>query len=668
MDYQCGKIIAKGGEGTIYEVLGHSELLIKIYRNNVVTPELQHKIEFMKNNPPTSLVKKGCLAWPIDIIYSQGKLIGFVMPKLISDASLLEIYTYRHPLIDKEYSKFPPVQSRIGIAMNLSYIVSELHKAGYVIGDMNHENIGINKTNAQVQIFDCDSFTVTDNVGNVLRTNVCMKGYLAPEIIKHCNSERAKGNPYNLDAVALPTFTRESDLFCLSVHIFQLLMNGIHPFKGVINNASGSNAAPFPGNEGIERNNYVFKQGFYAKALMCLKQNEIPAGIKSLFDRAFLDGDSNPKRRPTAEEWYITLTDYLKSLKQCVKNTNHQFYNKLSSCPYCEADERFYVDQTGTSQPTSSFNNQPVPQPIVPKTFGNTSQTNNQWQNTQQQVQSPQKFTNGKEKLKSFIEWVKIIGGIACSIVLCVGCWWIESLPNKNSATQETASYSLETQKTVQTEKSNSSDTKKEFVTTLTALPNEKFSVAKYVHTNGLNARTGPDVNYNTMFSLSKDSLVYVSDISKNGVWVKIKYNNKIGWVNGSYLRDFVIKSFKIGNHNGIDKWISYPDTELYASKINRLRIIFDVETVNNYNETTKFYIKMVTPENKYIQEKNVHPGFVKEVKGKLESGSYWIDVENVVPSYYAKHPGTWLIQMYYKNPINPNTMDCIGSKYIELK
>ena len=52
----------------------------------------------------------------------------------------------------------------------------------------------------------------------------------------------------------------------------------------------------------------------------------------------------------------------------------------------------------------------------------------------------------------------------------------------------------------------------------------------------------------------------------------------------------------------------------------------------------------MVTPENKYIQEKNVHSGFVKEVKGKLESGSYWIDVENVVPSYYAKHPGTWLI------------------------
>ena len=83
---------------------------------------------------------------------------------------------------------------------------------------------------------------------------------------------------------------------------------------------------------------------------------------------------------------------------------------------------------------------------------------------------------------------------------------------------------------------------------------------------------------------------------------------------------------------------------------------------------STKFYIKMVTPENKYIQEKNVHSGFVKEVKGKLESGSYWIDIENVVPSYYAKHPGTWLIQMYYKNPINSNTMDCIGAKYIELK
>ena len=346
MDYQCGKVIAKGGEGTIYEVLGHSELLIKIYKNNVVTSELQHKIEFMKNNPPTSLVKKGCLAWPIDIIYSQGKLIGFIMPKLISDASLSEIYMYRHPSLDIDYCKLPSVKSRIGIAINLTYVVSELHKAGYVIGDMNHENIGINKTNAQVQIFDCDSFTVTDNVGNILRTNLFMPGYLAPEIIKHCNSERAKGNPYNLDTVVLPTFTRESDLFCLAIHIFSLLMNGIHPFKGVSNNVTGSNAAPFVGNEGIERNNYVFKQGFYAKAVMCLKQNEIPADIKSLFDRAFLDGDSNPKRRPTAEEWYIALKDYFNSLKQCVENTKHQFYSNLSYCPFCEADERFYVTQT----------------------------------------------------------------------------------------------------------------------------------------------------------------------------------------------------------------------------------------------------------------------------------------------------------------------------------
>lgn len=611
----------------------------------------------MKNNPPITLVKKGCIAWPLDIIYSQGKLIGFVMPKLNFNASLKDIYYYRHPLIDKEYNKYPSVQSRIGIAMNLTYIVSELHKAGYVVGDMNHENFGINKTNAQVQIFDCDSFTITDNVGNILRTSVCMEGYLAPEIIKHCNSERAKGNPYNLDTVVLPTFTRESDLFCLAIHIFSLLMNGIHPFKGVSNNVTGSNAAPFVGNEGIERNNYVFKQGFYAKAVICLKQNEIPSDIKSLFDRAFLDGDSNPKSRPTAEEWYIALMGYLNSLNQCVKNSNHQFYNRLSYCPYCEADERNYVTQYGTSQPTSTFNNQPIPQPIISKQSNHIYNINSNLNNNSNATSQSQYTIRSTKKQKN--NWFRNILYVSAVVIIAFVVYGPKI---------KTSHQIKETQKTVQTEKSNSSDTKKEFVTTLTALPNEKFSVAKYVHTNGLNARTGPDVNYNTMFSLSKDSLVYVSDISKNGVWVKIKYNNKIGWVNGSFLRDFVIKSFKIGNHNGVDKWISYPDTELYASKINRLRIIFDVETVNNYNETTKFYIKMVTPENKYIQEKNVHSGFVKEVKGKLESGSYWIDIENVVPSYYAKHPGTWLIQMYYKNPINSNTMDCIGSKYIELK
>ena len=349
MTFEPGRLFKDGGEGKIYEVLGHNDLLLKIYKDKdlqgktIVTQELQHKLEYMKNNPPMSLINKGCLAWPIDILYSQGRMTGFVMSRLKSDYTLQQIYTYKHPSIDKNYDEYPSVQSRIGIAVNLAYTVSELHKAGYVIGDMNHENIGVDRENAQIRIFDCDSFTITDNSGTTLRTNVCMEGYLAPEIIKHCNSERAKGCPYDLDTVALPTFTKASDLFCLAVHIFRSLMNGISPFLGVNNNAAGSRAAPFVGNEGVERNNYVFKPRFHPSAVYCLKPDEIPPNIKSLFDRAFLDGNSNPVNRPSAEEWYNALSEYLGRLKQCSSNRKHQYYNTLSQCPYCEADKRHYT-------------------------------------------------------------------------------------------------------------------------------------------------------------------------------------------------------------------------------------------------------------------------------------------------------------------------------------
>lgn len=242
-----------------------------------------------------------------------------------------------------------------------------MHKAGFVVGDMNPENIGVKRSSGQIQIFDCDSFTIPQKS---FRTNVCQDGFLAPEIIKHCKSEQAKGKPSNLDTVALPTFTKESDLFCLAIHIFRALMNGIHPFLGVQNNATGSQKTPFVGNVGIERNNYVFRQGLHSAAVYCLKEHEIPLYLKALFNRAFIDGYNNPHARPSAREWYEALSKYLTSIKQCSNNSKHQYYKTLSYCPYCQADENHYrIQYRGASQPKTYYNSQSIPKPIiVPKT------------------------------------------------------------------------------------------------------------------------------------------------------------------------------------------------------------------------------------------------------------------------------------------------------------
>lgn len=199
--------------------------------------------------------------------------------------------------------------------------------------------------------------------------------------------------------------------------------------------------------------------------------------------------------------------------------------------------------------------------------------------------------------------------------------------------------------------------------TILKADPGETFSVAKYVQTDGLNVRSGPGENYNSIFTVTKNSLVYVSDTSKSGVWVKIKYNNKIGWVNKTFLSDFVIKSVHVGNHDDDGDWITKPGEILFASKVMHLGIIIDVLTINGYNKNTTFHIKIITPDNKYIQGNNVPIGYTVVWPCKLKNGYYVIPTFNISRKYYKKQPGKWLIQIFYQNPENDNTFDCIAEK-----
>jgi serine/threonine protein kinase len=380
--YRKGDLLHEGGEGFIYEIRNEPHLLMKIYRetdvsgDKIVTHELEAKLTYMKNHPPQSLIDKEIIAWPMELIYTGDKLIGFVMPKLNFESKIQRVYNYKHPIIDQyEYDTYPKTQVKIGVAVNLAYALYELHRAGYVVGDLNHENIGIDKE-GQVKIVDCDSFHITDENGAVYRTNVIMAGYLAPEIIRHCKEERAAGRPCMLNDVAMPTFTVESDRFCLAVHVFQLLMNGISPFNGVVNSAVGSTATPFRGNTAIERNAYVFASDKRPASVFCPFPDTLPPRILMLFNQTFLEGHNAPWARPGAEQWHEVLMEYYANLKQCKKVEKHQYYAGLEKCPFCDCDDRWYEVQEIQSEgqalvhlppppPSRTANRPPVPNPSV---------------------------------------------------------------------------------------------------------------------------------------------------------------------------------------------------------------------------------------------------------------------------------------------------------------
>ena len=354
--------IGSGGEGDIYPVLSASNQVAKIYRAGAMTQALQEKLKIMVNNPPNASVLTQ-VAWPLDVLYNSAlQCVGFVMPRLNITHELGEIYKYP--------SQLPlSMLQKVNIAQNICVVISEVHAAGYVFGDFNPRNIGLDINTGLVSFLDTDTYHVRDRVsGTTHRCNVCAPGYAAPELLEKCSQFAASNPSESKHAYArtpLPTFTKETDNFALAIHIFKLLMNGYTPFGGIIETASVSQGSPGVGDAAVRRDSYCFKPGFKHQSSAILPLEAFPQAIADLFTRAFLLGKLEPTKRPNAEEWHGALLQYEQMMVTCPAQPLHQYYSQNSSCPLCEADERF-MDAVGSYRPAkpnikqSTYSSAPV--------------------------------------------------------------------------------------------------------------------------------------------------------------------------------------------------------------------------------------------------------------------------------------------------------------------
>lgn len=329
--YILGSEIASGGEGSIFGIVGDPGYVAKLYFKP--TKELESKLLYMTDNPPDESVLND-LAWPADVIYDEkDNFVGFVMRRFMVDSELRDLYQYtpgQKSIID--------YANKITIAINLCKVISEVHNAGYVFGDFNPSNIGVNLINGNVVFFDTDSYHVLDkNTGILYRCSVGCDGYIAPELIK-----QAKG--YTYADCPLPSFTKETDRFALAIHVFRLLFNGYTPFNGIQKNSSASTASPGVGTKAVEMDNYCFKFGKKPLSAATPNLHAFPKYLSSLFQKAFIKGRNNPKLRPSAEEWYSALSKYKSQVVRCKNDPNHFYYKgKLinrKKCPYCVAEQR----------------------------------------------------------------------------------------------------------------------------------------------------------------------------------------------------------------------------------------------------------------------------------------------------------------------------------------
>lgn len=320
-----GPLLGRGGEASIYTVAGRPDLAAKIYHN----PSDEHaaKLAAMLAAAPVAPPQPGqpiTLAWPIARLLDigeEGRVIGYLMPRIEKAHLIWEIY---NPGVRRQVCPHFHHGALLRTARNLAAVVHAVQECGYVIGDLNESNVLVT-SQAQVALIDVDSFQ-TPGHDRLFRCRVGRPEYTPPE----------------LQGVAFADIDRlpQHDAFALSVLIFQLLMQGIHPFSGRCTGDSEADSLAAR-----------IAAGHWPYAWLQASSIEpsphappwfaLPPSVQELLRRCFEDAHTEPELRPSAAQWQHALEEAEQELTTCPGDSLHLFHRKLDHCPWCGLTSAF---------------------------------------------------------------------------------------------------------------------------------------------------------------------------------------------------------------------------------------------------------------------------------------------------------------------------------------
>ncbi|MBF0328629.1 MAG: protein kinase [Nitrospirae bacterium] len=322
-----------GGEGKIYSVKGNQLLCAKIYFKRAITDELIQKITAMIKNAPEdptwSVIGYRSIAWPISIVFfdfEKTRFAGYTMP-LIDTRVFKESHIYYDPADRiRDLGGTFTWKYLMTAAFNIANAVTAIHQKGHCIGDLRENNILVSPTTL-ISIVDCDSFQIRDNdTRQTFYTRVGTGEFLPPEL----HSVNFKENDHE---------RIYSDRFALGILIFKFLMMGVHPYQ-----AKGSALDNTPSLEGkVKKGLFPYDDSKIVQPPDYAPNYEIiPAPLKQLFSRCFVEGHRDRLKRPTARDWLDALRDAIEKLKECRTNRNHVYSDHLPSCPWCRMDKDYF--------------------------------------------------------------------------------------------------------------------------------------------------------------------------------------------------------------------------------------------------------------------------------------------------------------------------------------
>lgn len=290
----------KGRVGEVYSLEGMPGNVAKIYDKPQRTEGRKQKLSYMTTIHPLPTRT----AWPQEIINENMLFAGYVMPKVDNSKAINLVYASNNQIGNLQY--------RLAVAHYLCDAVHEVHQLGQVVGDFNPNNIRVSP-NGSVTLVDTDSFHI-QNPNTATRPFRCVEAhpeFVAPELL--CRAQ--KGASY--ETLDLPTFTKATDRFAVAIHVFALLMNGYHPYvAGMKINPGQSIPAP-PTKEGGIRSGvtpYFMNTSNFVTPDDAPAISTLPNYIQEMFRITFVDGHSDPSKRPTCEKMAITLRKWFDSI------------------------------------------------------------------------------------------------------------------------------------------------------------------------------------------------------------------------------------------------------------------------------------------------------------------------------------------------------------------
>lgn len=269
--------------------------------------QLERKVETMIGESPDEVFEaadSGLIEWPhTRLTDDDGTFVGYLHPHAAKErfASLEEYsaQTGRHPgeqsenMLSRMIARFGTNPTGAGnqytIAQSLARALAHLHTEGIALSSFDGRIVRTD--GSSVCLRKCDTYHI--------------------ETTDDSFSARGQSDRYAPPEEYDTTFSTaiDADHFALAVHIFQLLMDGRHPFG-----ARGSEAVEAGYAAAIADQPFPYRNPQHGKLMPLEGPTEyttLPEPIRERFELCFVEGRDNPDLRPPADEWVDILAPHV---------------------------------------------------------------------------------------------------------------------------------------------------------------------------------------------------------------------------------------------------------------------------------------------------------------------------------------------------------------------